>query len=195
MIRAYAWDLIKDEIKAVKDRVFLSRPNPVLLEELPCINIYFSDETAEISEGDRYIVQQYERKLTLAFDCIFEQPNDPEGLMRVEDDLDECGNQIERALFDDIFFEKRIPGYNPNARTNPGMLAGLRLLSVTPNELEISDRVLAFQTLVFELTYVMDAFIEHRYKTFEEYYMSINRVGWTPTTVDPVLIAAEGEFI
>ena len=192
-IRAYAWSILKDNVD-VNERVFLNRPNPLLLEELPAITIYFNSESVEIAEGDRHIVQQYERKLNLVIDVLMEQPTDPDQFQRVEDELDLLARQVEREFHKDIFFNKQIEGYT-GLGYDPGLLTGLRLLSTIPDSIESnSDRVIACQSLTFELCYLDDAFLEEKGGIFESYLMQINRVGWDEDTVDPTLIEAEGDF-
>ena len=192
-IRVYAWDMLKAAID-VGGKVYLNRPNPVLTYDCPFATIYFSTETTEVKEGDRYVPQLYERKLGLVIDVCDEQPVDPDKLQRVEDRLDLLARQVEREFSKDIFFQRRLDGYS-NEITDPGLIAGLRLVSTIPDSLQLNnDRVLATQSLTFEITYTDEAFVEKKGGIFESYLMQINRVGWDGSTVDPTLIEAQGEF-
>lgn len=193
VIRAYAWDLLKDAVD-VGGRVYLSEPNPIIFDRLPVVAIYFLNEPIEISAGDRYIAREYERKLNLAIDIIAEQQVDPDGALKVENLLDGLGRQVELAMFNDNFFWKRLTTYT-GENSDPGLLQSSILVNTTPHAVKTdSEKILAAQRLDFELTYLDNVFVEHKADIIESYMMEIRRVGWDESTVDPVLIAAEGDF-
>lgn len=193
-IRYYAWNLLKDGVSLVNGRVFLNRANPILVQELPAINVFFDSEENEVIDGDRYVPHKYERTMNLGIDIFAEQPSDPSGTLRIEDTLDSIARQVEDEFCKDIFFQKRLDGYDGNIG-DPGLLAGHRLLSTIPAQVEIdSDRVIATQSITFGLIYTDDAIREPKGDIFESYLVKINRVGWTDETIDPTLIRAEGDF-
>lgn len=192
-IRTYAWDMLKAEVTDVNGKVFLNRPNPMLLDELPCINVYFNSEANEVTEGDLYVPHLYDRSLNITIDILREQPIDPDSQRRVEDELDHTAREVERAFAIDNFFQMRLPGYTD--RNDPGLLAGSRLLNTTPDTINLdNDRVIACQSLVFDLTYLDEAFIMKKSDVIDSYMAKFNRVGWDDETIDPTLIEAEGSF-
>jgi hypothetical protein len=184
--------MIKDALGI--DNVFQVRPNSLSYTQLPAVCVYFASENLEVSEGDRYIPDQYDRNLLLAVDIFAEQPNDPDSVVRVEDELDSIGRVIEQAFFDDYFFTKRLSTYT-GGNADPGLLARTLLRSVTPYQTEGgSDRVISGQVQQWELAYIDDALVEKKAEFIKSYLMEIKRVGWDDQTVDSTLIAAEGDF-
>lgn len=192
-IRYYAYETIKDAVK-MGDRVYMSRPYPIYFMELPAIAIYFSGEQIDIMAGDRYIPQEYERRLNLTIELIDTQPTDPDKSLLVEDQLDLRARKIERAFYDDVFFQKRLSSYTGSI-DDPGLIAGVRLLSCTPGDIDLNGEfVVAVQKLEVEISWADYGFVEKKMEAFDSYLMQINRVGWDEQTVDPVLIAAEGDL-
>lgn len=190
-IRAYAWDMLKDKMD-VGGRVFLNRPNPYTIKELPAVCVYFETELSVLSEGDKYIPQAYERQLNLTVDVMKEAPTDPDGDIRVEGELDKLSRQAERAFGNDVFFMERLPGFDGTWTSNDGLIAGCSQISSEMGLMEIGDRLLSGQTTTFQIIYFDTCFEETRSKYFEYYSILINRVGWDSETVDPTLIGAEG---
>lgn len=192
-IRAYAWNRIKNAVN-IGDRVYLSRPHPVYFLDMPAIAVYFSQEPADIISGDRFVPQEYERRLQLTVEIMDEQPTDPTGSLRVEDRLDLLGRKIERAFYDDVFFQRDLPGYTGEI-DDDGLISGLRMLGVSPDNVEIgSERIIAIQRLDFEMPYADDAFVEHKNELLESYMLEIRKVGWDDYTIDPIRIAADSDY-
>lgn len=191
VIRNYAKAALEDKVD-VDGRVFLNRPSSLLLSELPALVVYFTNEIAEINQGDQYVPQAYERILSLTVDVLAESNEIDED---VETVLDSLAKQVETCFFNDIFFSKRLPGYNGNI-TDDGLLAGSRLINTMPEDLsdENSETIIACQSIVFELVYLDQAFTDSYLDDFDEYDVKFNRVGWDEDTIDPTLIEADGEI-
>lgn len=176
----------------VGGRVFQSRPNDLVIEQLPAVCVYFDTEPVNVSEGGNYIPHAYERALQMTIDVIAEQPNDPDNLDRAEDILDSLARSAEVAIGNDYRFQARLDGYNNNL-SDAGLLMGSRLTNVEAVQVDTADRTIVIQSLSYELLYEDHAFEPERMRAFESYLIKINRVGWDGDTVDPTLIGAEGD--
>lgn len=190
-IRAYAWEMLKEEMD-VGGRVFLNRPNPYIIKELPAACLYFTTGISLLSEGDRYIPQAYERQLNLTVDVMAEAPTDPNGDIRVEAELDNLSRQAERAFGNDVFFMRRLSGFDDTWTSEDGLIAGSAQIDEEMGLMEIGDRLLSGQTTTFQIKYFDTCFEPERSKYFEYYSILINKMGWNEQTVDPTLIGAEG---
>lgn len=191
-ILTYALDTLRDAVD-VGGRVYLSRPNDLDTYELPAVCMYFTGETETVLAGSQMIPDEYNRLMTMRIDVLCEQPLDPDYELWVEVSLDSIARQVELAFFGDIFFAKRFPGYSGSLR-DPSLLTGLRLVSVEPYELELTDRIVGAQSLTFELGYNDSAILDRKYGYFESYLVEIRKSGWDEDTVDPVLTSAEGDL-
>ena len=199
-IRYYAAALLTKELQGVGDKIFMNRPNPVFLEELPCVLIYFEEENVEVISGDNEQPVEYQRNLRLSVDCWAEEQRrddleDPNKNQSGEDYLDYLGEQIETIFADDFLFAKLLPGYDPNTNYD-GLLMGMRILSVTPYDPNTEgDRKCIAQRLLFEMPYQTSFYKkERKFKDFSEYLFQIIRVGSDESTIDRVLLEAEGEL-
>lgn len=197
-IRHYVVDLLKLRIEDVEERVYASRPSPLFLEELPCICVFFETEITDIMVGDQYHVKEYQRNAQLVV-CVvteaYRTPGDASEDGQLGDDfLDYLGLQVEQAFFNDWHFARLLPDFDPNTNFH-GLTLGQKLVSVTPYEVDTeSDRRMLAQDLHWMLPYRTRGYPNREYATFEEYKAEIVRVGSTSTTVDRVLISAEGEL-
>lgn len=195
-IRRYLVDLLKSEVD-VGGKVFPNRPSPIFLNETPCVLVYFATESAEIIVGDKYNPKEYERTPQVNIDVLSDEvinpAANPNESQETEDRLDFYSWQIEQAIWGDQLLAKNLDGYDPD---NPcGLTLGISLLSNEPYNIDTgSDRRIVAQRNAFSVPYNSIAYREYRYKTFEEYNMKINKVGWDLTTVDPTLNEAEGKL-
>lgn len=194
-IKHYAVNMLKTQID-VGERVFANRPDPIFLEELPCICVYFDEETTDILSGDRYHVREYQRETMLVVCIVVEDLVAPQTSINIsqrgEDFIDYLGYQVEQAFFDDIHFARNLTGFDPNTNVQ-GLTLGQRLLSVAPYEVAIeNEKRMIAQELKWVLPYQTPGYVNKKYPTFAEYYADIVRVGSTEETIDRVLIAAEG---
>ncbi len=196
-IRRYAVELLKAGVD-VGGRVYPNRPSPLFLEELPCVFVFFETEATGIMSGDQYHVREYQRDVQLVV-CVVVEGNRAPGDVsdddqRGDDFLDYMGHRIEQAFFNDRHFARLLPDFDPNTNLR-GLTLGQRLVSTTPYEVDTeSERRMLAQDLHWLIPYRTRGYIDKKYKSFEEYKVEITRVGVTPSTVDPVLISAEGEL-
>lgn len=97
-IRRYITAALKESVD-VGGKVYSCRPDPVFLEELPCVLVYYSDEGAETFIGDRYNQKTIERKLRVNVDIWSDQQLNPDVDFRANEDgedfLDYLGWQVE----------------------------------------------------------------------------------------------------
>lgn len=191
-IRYYLKNLLVDNVD-VGGRVFVNRPSPIFVEELPLVNVFFTSEKPELWSGDDVIPHIYRRHLKCVIHvCVAQPVNDgPVNTVNTaEDEVDLLADQVERSLFDDRFFEKKLTGYDSSTRDNDGLLAGVILESVTPVIVDTeSETRIVSQELVFNLLYYKSTQSTARTDPFLSYYMEINR----DTEVDPILIAGDGD--
>ena len=193
LAREYLKVLVIDAVEDdVDDRVYVGRPNPVLWEQVPFILIMPFSEIVSEQGGSRYIPQDYERIMTANILVVAEQPNDPSQSEIVEDRLDVIGRKIEKAMREDKRFQKRLPSWAGNIG-DEGILAGSRLAAVTTDLESESETSIAAMQLTFELLFEDESFNTKREQDFESFLIELRRVGWNEETIDPVLIAAEGE--
>lgn len=189
-IRKYIQNLLiaKD---IVGNKVFVNRTDSAMRSELPCINIFNVEEDNDIYEGDKHVVHQYERSYRLQIDCCSEQPNNIEGQEKIEDILDSISREVERAINDDYFLNKMLDSYTGET-TDDGLAVGLHLIRTEFNSANDEEGIVAAQSMIWEILYLDNSFIDYKSDIFETYLMQIKKVGWNESTVDPNLIEAEG---
>lgn len=128
-------------------RVYLSRPNPLSIPELPAILIYYKVEDPRVIVGSKNYAKIYERDLQLNIDVIIEGCEDPDTI------LDEYALQIEAAFFDDPTFD--------------GLFNGSMLLSTVPITIEDSgDRNIECMRLTWMVILESEAFLRQRLDEF-----------------------------
>lgn len=193
-IRTYIKDLLTEKVKNIGGRVYVNRTDAALRNNLPCINIFNVDEDNEIKSGTKNVVQVYERSYKLQIDCCAEQPNNVDGEETLLDKLDELARQVERYIGDDYFLNKRLDSYNGNPEDD-GLASGLNLMRTEFHDVADDEGIVGAQSLIWEILYLDEAFIDYtgRADVYEEYLLQIRRVGSDEDTVDPVLIAAQGD--
>lgn len=193
LVRSYLQQMLQTALaEDLDDRVFVGRPNPVMREDLPCVLILPISETIVKQGGSDYMPLGYDRIMSCTLMVVMEHPRDPSGGLNIEDRLDIVGRKIENAVKEDRRFQKDLPGWAGNPGDD-GVLGGSRLISVDVDLDNESESNIAVMQLVFEFLYEDLSYNEKRSQTFESFLIELRRVGWDETTVDPVLIAAEGD--
>jgi len=138
----------------IKDPIYLSRPNPLFLPELPCVLVYFSNEDTSISSGNENFPKAYERIMSINVDIIIEGAEDP------DTELDRKAFAVESAFYDDPRFG--------------GICYGCRLFSTKPISIESDgDRNIEAQRLTWMIKYESDAFLARRLDEFLQYYAEV----------------------
>jgi len=194
LVREYLKDLITDAVgDDVGGRVYVGRPNPTTREELPFVLILPLSESISPLGGNQQVPQDYLREITATLLVVVEQPNDYTQSESAEDRLDTLGRRVEKAMREDKRFQKRLPTWTGNI-SDTGVIAGSRIDSVTVDLESESESSIAAMQLVYMLWYEDDSENEKRERAFESYLIELRRVGWDESTVDPVLIAAEGDI-
>ena len=170
--------------------VFLNRTSPVLLEEIPCSILYFTDESIEVISGTSDYPRAYRRRLKLSVDVLIDEQTSS-----TEETIDDICYTVERAIEDDFLFKKLLPDYDPTSRTNTALLMGQALRQVTPyNPDSDGERRILAQSMLWDLPYNYDVAADLKLEDLNEYLMEIIKVGSDESTVDRVLLSAEGEF-
>ena len=194
LVREYLKALVVDAVSDdVDDRVYVGRPNPVLRDQVPFVLIMPLNEVVTEQGGSRYVPQDYERIMTAAILVVVEQPNDPSQSEIAEDRLDTIGRKIEKGMREDGRFQKRLSSWTGQIG-DIGIIAGSRLASVSVDLESESETSIAAMQLTYELLYEDESFNTKREKDFESFLIELRRVGWDSETVDPILIAAEGDI-
>lgn len=196
-IRRYITAMLRASVD-VGERVFSCRPDPVFITEVPCLLVYYSDEGVLNYVGDKYNQKITERLLTVNVDVWSDQVIDPDTDPRKneggEDRLDWLAYQVELAFWEDQKLAKRLPAYNANTNYQ-GLALGTTLLSVEPDEVSTDGNTrLLVQRMAFQVNYDLEAYQDKKYNSFEEYKADIYRADYTSSTVDPILISAEGDL-
>lgn len=171
-IRNYIIAMLQD-LKLDVKKIYISRPFPEFLQELPACCIYYTGEQLEAWTGTEFAAKTYRRDLTLQIDIIANA--DP----IIDDYLDKESARIEMAFADDWKLG--------------GLSMGSAHRKTTPYSVE-GDAVhtLWATSLTYEIPYETDNFLDKKYKNFEQYQLDINRNGYDDETVDPTLIEAVG---
>lgn len=100
-IRKQVIVLLKEHVD-IGQRVFSCRPHPVLLEHLPCIAVYPSEEPADHKNTSPRL---YSKEYGLIIEVMQIEPQTIKGIEDVEDYLDYRAFEIEYALLHDIALE------------------------------------------------------------------------------------------
>jgi len=196
-IRQYATNLIKSKVD-MGDNVFANRPSPRLLDQLPCVCIFWGSETTKIISGSSYRPLEHERTPILYVDIINDdtstETSTPAESQANEDYLDDKADIIEREFFDDITFSRLLPGFDPDVVTE-GLLYGLDLTSTEPYLLdEEGDRRIIATRMSWILPHQKETLKDDKkYKDFLQYHADFIRPGSDKDTVDRALISAEGD--
>lgn len=107
IIRHQVRQLIRQWVDIATDKVFISRPNPVFVNEVPCILIYFTEEPVDKKNS---APTRYVRDLNLVVEVMFRdrmnitEDEDHE----IDDFLDSRAFEIEFALL-----HERYLGFDP----------------------------------------------------------------------------------
>lgn len=140
--------------KGMTDKIFLSRPNPLFLPELPAILVYYKNEEANVTVGNENFPKAYERQLQINIDIIVEGEEDPDTI------LDKYALQVEACFFDDPRFG--------------GICYGCRLLSTIPISIETEgDRNIECQRLTWLVKYESNAYLDRRIDEFLQFHADI----------------------
>jgi len=196
VIRRYIQKLLSNKVDVGK-RVYTNRPSPRMLEHLPCICIHYGPEPATAWSGDEYNVDKYERKLRINIDIIVEEQlrpdEDIEKNIDAEDLLDSFGLEVEDEMNHDYTLGRLLDDWDPE--DGDGLSMGSRLITVDPYKIgEDADREIIAQRLTYEVPYISESIRNLRVPNFLYYRVDITKTGVDESTVDPVLIAAEGKI-
>jgi hypothetical protein len=193
LVRDYLVNVVGNALSPdVGDRIYEGRPNPVPSDQLPCVWLVPFSESMEKQGGTDYIPMDIDRKMNAVILIVVEPPNDPSESTTVQDRLDEYGRKLEKAMKEDRRFQKLLDSWSGQA-SDEGVLAGSRLITVDTDIESGSESPTAVMQLVYELLREDTTENEKRWDDFQSYLIELRRVGWDASTVDPILIAAEGD--
>lgn len=182
-LKYYIRDMLINDVEDVSSKVFLNRPNPVFLNEAPCILIYFDAESVVIESGDKYCAHEYERTAVLNIDVM---------TLEGEDNLDYLGGKVEWAFKNDQFLGKRLDGYDADSN-RIGLSRGVTLQQVQPYEIDSgSENVIYGQRQTYSVPWIDDLYSNEKWPDWEQYYFEIRKT--EENAIDPVLSAGEGNL-
>lgn len=180
IIRKYVATMLSQKMDT-GGRVFMSRPSPLLLDELPAVCIFWGPEKAEISSGDRYNPREYERTGQLMVDILVEEPRDPqkpgnlaELSQEGEDLVDRLAFQAEVAMMEDPTLGLLLPDYDPE--DGEGLAEAVTLDNSTPYTLpdeKRQDRRVLGMRVQFNVYYSTEAVPNKRHPDFLDYHMDL----------------------
>lgn len=195
LVREYAKQLVSNAVESeVADRVYVGRPNPVMFSELPFVLIMPITETVVKQGGSEYLPLDFDRIMSLSIFIAVDRPTDPSESLLVEDRLDVIGRKIEKAFNNDRRFQKLLSSWSGDICGDDGILSGSTIRSVEVDLESEAESTIAVMQLNYELLYEDRTTSEKRENLFESYLWELRRVGWDDDTVDPVIIAAEGDL-
>lgn len=155
--------------------VYLSRPNPLLLSELPVCLVYFTDEPAEVFRGSNNFPDSYKRSLQINIDIVCDV-ND-----NADDYLDDQLTKVELALLDDTTLNNKC--------------LGLKLSNTKPYTIDTgSDKTFWATSSSWVIPYETDTYLDSKNPLFTEFNVKINRDDYNEDTIDPTLSEAEKNF-
>jgi hypothetical protein len=195
-IRHYLAALLRDNVD-VGRRVFVNRAKSSLfLNELPAVNITFSDEENKVILGDEFFPKSYRRNaaviVTIVVEDIIAEGEELNESEKGEDFIDFLSMQVEHAIQSDWRFAKRLPGFDAD-RPSGGLTWGHQITGSSLYEVEIeNERKIIAMDIRIVFPYETESIPEMRLPDFKTYKADIIRVGTTPETVDPVLMPIEG---
>ena len=197
-IRKYVKNLLRLKVTEVSNRVWFDRPSSRYLDMLPCVLVSTGPEQVEIISGSENTPKVYLRRLRLQVDILTRNllsesdEFDPDSNETAEDTADMIAGQTEKCLADDCTLGRLLPTWNPE--TGEGLARGLSIISTDPYNIDSDTEVrVLVQRITIEIPYETNAFIDKKFTSFREYFMSINKVGYDSTTIDPILLSAEGQ--
>lgn len=142
----------------MKEKIFLSRPNPLFLPELPAILLYYKNEDNQVTVGNENFPKAYERILSLNVDIIVEGEEDPDTA------LDRLAAQVEACFYDEPTFG--------------GICYGCRLFNTIPVSIEAEgDRSIECQRLTWQVKYESKAYLDRRISEFLQFHADIYNPG------------------
>jgi hypothetical protein len=142
----------------LREKLYLSRPDPLFLPELPAILVYYKNEDTKVIVGAENFPKLYERILSLTIDIIIEGAEDPDTA------LDRIAAQIEACFYDDPTFGD--------------LCYGCRLFNTVPVSIEAEgDRSIECQRLTWQITYESKAYLDRRINEFLEFHADIYNPG------------------
>tara|TARA_Y100000310_G_scaffold344838_1_gene459892 strand:- start:12948 stop:13598 length:651 start_codon:yes stop_codon:yes gene_type:complete len=207
LIRRYIGELLRSGIDEsypavdVGGRVYVNRPSPRLLDTIPCVLVHPGNEGLAPNIGDTYTVDEYKRTFTMYVDIMVEEQlrpdEDPDFNQEAEDVLDLLGKQAERLLIRDNTLSRKMPGFDPNTTEEDdeiSLCGGLTITDVSPYNIDTEgDREILTQRIVLSIPYYTEENSNRKLPDFLYYKVDTIRVNSDETTVNRVLLSAEGE--
>lgn len=142
----------------LRDKIFLSRPHPLFLPELPAILVYYKNEDNQVTSGSENFPKAYERVLSLSIDIIVEGEEDPDTA------LDRIAAQVESCFYDEPTFG--------------GICYGVKLFNTVPVSIEAEgDRSVECQRLTWQIKYESNAYLDRRISEFLSFHADIFNPG------------------
>jgi hypothetical protein len=153
-IRKYVIELLKKIPNLSCKHIHQNRPNPVLLEEVPAIFVYFGKETNKVIVGNERSPKVYERTAPINIDIITTFSEN------MEDFLDDETKKVEIALH--------------NATDIPDYMNDFYLSDTTPYEADNGvDTTWYGAQMTFQVINITDLHLTEKPNDFSEYSVDI----------------------
>lgn len=168
LIRNYIKAMLKQHVD-IGGRVFFGRPNsPLFREEMPCINVHFGEEPAEVLTGSAVNVREYKKTCDLVLTVVAENntTDDYPEAIDAENTVDIICYQIEEIFKADNKLAKQLPDYDPNTNFL-GLSYGCRLISSTVYDVDTeAEKAIVGKVLRYEVPYLDHGWPDKRFPEF-----------------------------
>lgn len=201
-IRKYIQAILRSGISEVSGRVWVGRPSPRFLEQLPCILISSGPEQNEIVAGSQRLPRVYGRNYQMTVDILVRETSedffdiaDPEQNTTAEDQADSIGLAVEQLLAADYTLGRALATWDPE--TGSGLSEGISIVSVDPYTIDtgVEPRALV-QRVTVSVPYNMSAFPALKFPKFTGFNADIMRPDYKePGAQEPLtLLPGKGDF-
>ena len=193
----YLINLLKLKVD-VGGRVYNTELTDINLENLPCVFVYWRNDEGEMHVGDSHRQKVNKRTLPVSIVVCVEEAHNEGGINHLNPTLkniDDFCAQIETALDDDENFEKLLEGYIVGSNTNSNLLfaSGYTGTELFKGSWDGGTAILGSE-IKYDLVYLKDTFEDKKLNDFESYLINFVKPGFDETTIDPIIIQAEGDF-
>lgn len=190
LIRHYIKNMLSNHVD-VGGRVFVNMVNsPIFVEELPCVNVTFSEEPADNWVGISPGIKSYKKNMQVVITVVVAKRHvDGDGhsdYQRSFDYLDSLSESVEACFNDDSTLARDLPDFDAEYNYG-GLCHGAFLNGSLPYDAETETETPCIATAIrYTVPYDTDASADRRYVDFV-----MGTVTVTPGVIDDSM----GEFV